>query len=219
MQSLLFDLDGTLLDHFTCIARCYEHVLTELDQPIPHRDEIKRAVGGSVELTMAHFVPEEVHKEACARWKVKLSEILTEDAFLMPGALDLVKALKSKGKQLAVFTNKVGEHSRLLCEHLEISQYMDAVVGADDTPYRKPQKEFSEHVLKLLNADPASTALIGDSPFDIQAAHVVNIPAYCVTTGTHSKEELEEAEADAVYPDMFALGKAQFGLDLLNELS
>ena len=33
MQSLLFDLDGTLLDHFTCLARCYEHVLGELDQP------------------------------------------------------------------------------------------------------------------------------------------------------------------------------------------
>lgn len=219
MQSLLFDLDGTLLDHFTCIARCYEHVLTELDQPIPHRDEIKRAVGGSVELTMANFVPEEIHKEACARWKTKLAEILTEDAFLMPGALDLVKALKSQGKQLAVFTNKVGKHSRQLCEHLEISQYMDAVVGADDTPYRKPQKEFSEYVLKLLGADPASTALIGDSPFDIKAAHVVNIPAYCVTTGTHSKEELEEAEADGVYPDMYTLGKERFGLNGLTELS
>jgi phosphoglycolate phosphatase len=219
MQSLLFDLDGTLLDHFTCIARCYEQVLTEMDQPIPGRDVIKRAVGGSVELTMANFVPEEIHKDACARWKLKLAEILTEDAYLMPGALDLVKALKSQGKQLAVFTNKVGDHSRKLCDHLEISQYMDAVVGADDTPFRKPQKEFSEHVMKLLNADPAATALIGDSPFDIQAAHAVNIPAYCVTTGTHSKEELEEAHADGVYADMYALGKARFDLHLQTELS
>lgn len=219
MQSLLFDLDGTLLDHFTCLARCYEHVLSELEQPIPSRDRIKRAVGGSVELTMANFVPDDLHKEACVRWKIQLKEILTEDVFLLPGSLPLIQALKSQGKQLAVFTNKVGEHSRTLCDHLEISQYMDAIVGADDTPYRKPQKEFSEYVLALLEADPATTALIGDSPYDIQAAHSVGIPAYCVTTGTHNHEELKEANADAVFPHLPALGKALFDLDLLPEIA
>ena len=96
MQSLLFDLDGTLLDHFTCLARCYEHVLSELDQPIPSRDRIKRAVGGSVELTMANFVPDDLHKEACVRWKIQLKEILTEDAFLLPGGLPLIQALNLK---------------------------------------------------------------------------------------------------------------------------
>jgi phosphoglycolate phosphatase len=219
MQSLLFDLDGTILDHFTCLARCYEHVLAKLDQPIPTRQQIRRAVGGSVELTMANFVPSGLHQTACAQWKEYLKEILTEDAYLMPGALPLIQELKKQGKQLAVFTNKVGEHSRTLCDHLEISQYMDAIVGADDTPYRKPQKEFSEHVLRVLNADPATTALIGDSPYDIQAAHAVNIPAYCVSTGTHSIAELEEAKVDAAFPDLPALAKSIFGLNLLPELA
>ncbi len=219
MQSLLFDLDGTILDHFTCLARCYDHVLTKLDQPIPTREQIRGAVGGSVELTMAKFVPDEMHKTACAQWKEHLKLILTEDAYLMPGALPLIQELKAQGKQLAVFTNKVGEHSRTLCDHLEISQYLDAVFGADDTPYRKPQKEFSEHVLQVLRADPSTTTLIGDSPYDIQAAHIVNIPAYCVTTGTHSKEELEEANADGVFPDLPALGKSLFNLNLLPELA
>lgn len=219
MQSLLFDLDGTLLDHFTCLARCYEHVLAEFKQPIPTRDQIRRAVGGSVELTMARFVPEEIHKKACARWKEYLKEILCEDAYIMPGGLPLIQALHSQGKQLAVFTNKVGDHSRTLCDHLELSRYMDAIVGADDTPYRKPQKEFSEYMLQRLNADPATTALIGDSPFDIQAAHAVDIPAYCVTTGTHSAEELKAAQADGVFADLPALGKALFDLDLLTEFA
>jgi len=219
MQSLLFDLDGTILDHFTCLARCYEHVLSEMEQPIPTRDQIRRAVGGSVELTMANFVPDEIHKEACARWKEYLKGILCEDAYLMPGALPLIQALKEQGKQLAVFTNKVGSLSRTLCDHLEISPYMDAVVGADDTPYRKPNKEFSEYVLQKLGANPATTALIGDSPYDIQAAHAVGIPAYCVATGTHSIEELEEAKVDAAFPDLPALAKSIFGLNLLPELA
>ena len=96
---------------------------------------------------------------------------------------------------------------------------MDAVVGADDTPYRKPNKEFSEYVLQKLGANPATTALIGDSPYDIQAAHAVGIPAYCVATGTHSIEELEEAKVDAAFPDLPALAKSIFGLNLLPELA
>jgi len=219
MQSLLFDLDGTLLDHFTCLARCYEHVLGELKQPIPSRGEIRRTVGGSVELTMANFVPEEMHTDACQRWKDHLTKIVTEDAYLMPGALPLIQQLNKQGRQLAVFTNKVGEQSRVLCDHLKISQYMDTVIGADDTPYRKPQKEFSERMMEILDADPKNTALIGDSPYDIQAAHVVQIPAYCVTTGTHNRAELEDAEADGVFSDLPALGKALFGFELLRELA
>lgn len=219
MQSLLFDLDGTLLDHFTCLARCYEHVLGELNQHIPNRQEIRRAVGGSVEKTMAHFVPESIHAEACDRWKARLDTILTEDAYLMPGALPLIQELHRQGKQLAVFTNKVGSISRKLCDHLDISRYMDAVVGADDTPYRKPDKEFSEYVLQKLNANPETTALIGDSPYDIQAARAVDIPAWCVTTGTHSAEELVAAGADGVYSGLHHLAKNLFGLTLLPELA
>ncbi|MCB1120011.1 MAG: HAD family hydrolase [Verrucomicrobiae bacterium] len=219
MQSLLFDLDGTLLDHFTCLARCYEHVLGELDQPIPTRAEIRRAVGGSVERTMSHFVPDSLHGEACARWKAYLDTILTEDAYLMPGARSLIQELHVREKQLAVFTNKVGSVSRKLCDHLEISQYMDAIVGADDTPYRKPDKEFSEYIMQKLNADPKTTILIGDSPYDIQAAQVINIPAYCVTTGTHAAEELEAAGADGVYPDLIYLARDLFDLDLIPELA
>tara|TARA_B100001123_G_scaffold446534_1_gene601294 strand:- start:9205 stop:9864 length:660 start_codon:yes stop_codon:yes gene_type:complete len=219
MQSLLFDLDGTLLDHFICLARCYEHVLGELEQPIPSREEIRRAVGGSVELTMANFVPSEIHTDACERWKKHLTSIVTENAYLMPGALPLIQELKNQGRQLAIFTNKVGEQSRVLCDHLEISQYMDTVIGTDDTPYRKPHKEFSEHVLRALRANPNNTALIGDSPYDIQAAHAVNIPAYCVTTGTHTEAELQAADADGIFPDLPALGKALFGFELLTEIA
>ncbi len=219
MQCLLFDLDGTLIDHFTCLARCYEKVLGDLCQPIPSRAEIRRAVGGSVEITMSKFVPPDRVGEACLLWKEFLKEILLEDVFLMPGALPLLQTLKKQGKQLAIFTNKVGESSRVLCDHLNISQYLDAVIGANDTPYRKPQREFSQYVLHQIGATPDSTILIGDSPYDIEAAHVVGIPAYCVTTGTHTREELEKAQADGVFPDLPTLGKALLDLDLLTEFA
>ena len=50
--------------------------------------------------------------------------------------------------------------------------------------------------------------LIGDSPFDVQAAHNGGFPCWCVATGTHTGDELRTAGADAVFADLFALSAA-----------
>lgn len=214
MQSLLFDLDGTLLDHFATIAACYEHTLAHFDQPIPSRERIHSSVGGSVEITMRKFVPENIADQAIIHWKDYLLEHLTDDVFLMPGALDLVEYLYKKGHTLGVFTNKVGPHSRALCDHLGVSKYMSAVIGADDTPYRKPDPEFSKYALDKINSTAENTILIGDSPFDIDAAKSVGMISWCVTTGTHNQQELETGGADAVYPNFIELAHAEFGIKL-----
>jgi phosphoglycolate phosphatase len=63
-------------------------------------------------------------------------------------------------------------------------------------------------VLETLGATPATTLLIGDSPFDVKAAHNGGFACWCVTTGTHDAEQLRAAGAEAVFPDLFALRAA-----------
>jgi phosphoglycolate phosphatase len=84
------------------------------------------------------------------------------------------------------------------------------VLGAGDTAFRKPQREFSALALERIGAGPHETVLVGDSPYDIDAAHVVGMRCACVTTGTHTAEELRLAGADAIYDDLPALGVAEF---------
>ncbi len=207
-STLLLDLDGTIVDAFTTIHRSYVHTLPQLGYPAPSMEQVRRAVGGGLENAMRHFVPEAVIPEAVKQHVAYTDSILLEDVTLMPGTLELLRKQQADGVTLAVFTNKRGDHARLICEHLGITPFLRGIFGARDTAWLKPQPEFAGHVLTTVGADPKSTMLIGDSPFDVQAAHNGGFVCWCVTTGTHNAEQLRAANAEAVFPDLFALQTA-----------
>jgi HAD superfamily hydrolase (TIGR01509 family) len=206
--TLLLDLDGTIVDAFTTIHRCYVHVLPQLGLPAPTMEQVHRAVGGGLENAMRHFVREDQLAEAVRMHIDYADQILLEDARLMPGTKELLHAQRTAGVSLAVFTNKRADHARRVCAHLEVTPYLSGIFGAKDTPWLKPQPEFAAHVLAQLNADPKTTMLIGDSPFDVKAAHNGGFACWCVTTGTHDAAQLRAAGAEQVFPDLFALNAA-----------
>lgn len=204
-RTLLLDLDGTLVDAFTTIHRSYVHTLPRFGQPAPTLEAVRRAVGGGLENAMRKFLPEDQVAEAVRIHLAHTESILLEDARLLPGALELVRAQHARGVQLAVFTNKRGDHGRRLCDHLGVTPYLHGNFGAKDTPWLKPQPEFAAHVLTQLQADAATTLLVGDSPYDVQAAHNGGFACWAVTTGTHDAEQLRTAGASRVFTDLFAL--------------
>jgi HAD superfamily hydrolase (TIGR01509 family) len=199
-RTVLFDLDGTLLDHLRAIHRCYGHTLPQLGYPAPTLEQVRRAIGGGLENAMRKFVPEARLAEALRIYRPYWDETMLDDVELLPGARELLTGLHERGVTCAVFTNKHGPSSRRVCEHLGIAPLLRAVYGAGDTPWVKPQPEFAAHVLAELGADAASTLLVGDSPFDVEAARQGGFAAgWCVTTGTHAADELCAAGADCVF--------------------
>ncbi len=203
--TLLLDLDGTLVDAFTTIHRSYCHVLPTFGRPEPTIAQVRRAVGGGLENAMRHFLPEELIAEGVRRHIAHTNTILLEDAKLMPGAMELLRAQQAAGTIIAAFTNKRGDHSRLVCAHLGATPYLSGIFGAKDTPWLKPQPEFAAYVLSQLGARPETTLLIGDSPFDVEAAHHGGFPCWGVTTGTHDAGQLRAAGADAVFSDLYGV--------------
>jgi phosphoglycolate phosphatase len=173
-------------------------------------EQVRRAVGGGLENAMRHFVPEDLVAEAVKRHVEHTTSILLDDVTLMPGTLELLRGQQAAGVALAVFTNKRSEHARLICDHLGITPYLRGIFGAGDTAWLKPQPEFAAYVLKALGATAATTLLIGDSPFDVKAAHNGGFACWCVTTGTHDADQLRAAGAEGVYPDLFAV-QAELG--------
>ena len=212
-RTIFFDLDGTLIDHFDVIFRCYEFALAEVADRVPGRDVLRATVGRSMEATMAHFVNGEAHTDAVRLFREHFAEIFLEDITLHPGAEWILRTLHSEGKNLAIFTNKPGPSSRKITRHLGLDPWLDAVIGVLDTPHHKPQAEFSLHALQQLAASSSETCLVGDSIYDVQAADNGGFPCYCVTTGTHSRAELTAAGADGVYETLHSLGEDVFGID------
>src|SRR5690606_8415695 len=98
--------------------------------------------------------------------------------------------------------NKTGRHTRAILENETLLSKIDFALGAEDTPHRKPDPEFSRIALERMGLPAEEVAMIGDSPFDIQAAQTVGMAALCVVTGSHSREELLEAGADRAFASL-----------------
>jgi phosphoglycolate phosphatase len=149
----------------------------------------------------------EIYREAWAK-------NIFNDVTLLPGARGLLEALKARGVTCGVFTNKHGPSARDVCQHLGITPLLAGVFGAFDTPWLKPAREFAVHVLNELKATASMTCLIGDSPYDVEAARNGGFPCFCVATGTNEPEELRAAGAAGVYDDLIALSKTEFEIEL-----
>jgi phosphoglycolate phosphatase len=216
-HTVLFDLDGTLLDHFGAIYASHAYMLKKLGLPTPTMAQVHRAVGGGFEVAVKRMLGPgnqallpraiEIYREAWAK-------NMFNDVTLLPGARELLAALKVRGVRCGVFTNKHGPSARDVCQHLGIMPLLDGVFGAFDTPWLKPEREFAEYALNKLGAEPATTCLIGDSTYDVEAARNGGFSCFCVVTGTHDGERLRAAGAAGVHDDLIELARAEFGLEL-----
>ena len=207
-RTFLIDLDGTLIDHFAAIHRAYAHTLPQLGLPAPTLAQVRAAVGGGLENAMLNFVRPDQVAAAVAIYRPYWNATMLQDVAALPGALDLLRALHARGAQLAIFTNKHGPSSRLIADHLGFSPFLHANLGAQDTAWLKPDPAFTAHLLAQLHAEAATTLMVGDSPFDVQAALNAGFPCWAVTTGTHTAAELTAAGATHVFSDLPALQAA-----------
>ncbi|MCC5840883.1 MAG: HAD family hydrolase [Opitutales bacterium] len=210
----LFDLDGTLIDHFRVIYRCYCYALERLGLPPVSFEKVKASVGGSIVVTFGKLIASEHVPEAVGLFRTHFKEIWADDITVLAGAEPFLEKLRGAGVACGVLTNKEGDASRRILSHVGLDRHLKFTLGTLDTPYRKPEAAFSEEALCRLGTSARETCLIGDSPYDIAAARVVGMRAYAVATGSHSVEELRETEASGVFANLNELAQAVFGLEL-----
>lgn len=214
MQTVLFDLDGTLINHFSAIQRSIAYAQETMGLEPSDYETVRRTVGGGIRLTLTRLIGADNVDTALPLFEKHFETIMLDDVEVLPGVPWLLESLAAKGYQLGVFTNKIGDHSRALTKHLGLDRWLRATVGTVDTAYRKPDPEFTMHMLEVMDASSDETILIGDSPFDYAAAEGGCLSAcYLVATGSHSVAQLEEeTAANGVYANMFEVGEAVFNL-------
>ncbi|MDC3132313.1 HAD family hydrolase [Opitutae bacterium] len=216
-KTILFDLDGTLIDQFSAIHKSVNHVQRQLGLKESTYINVKKAVGGSVGLTLKRLFNDAELETTLPIFKEHFEKVMMDEVFVLPGILELLDTLKADHIQMAVLTNKIGSHARSTLKHLKIDCFFDCTLGAEDTPYRKPSPQFTEHILNSLNANISETCLIGDSPFDWETGVSVNMPVYLVATGTHSVSDLKrDTNSDFIYSDIYALAENIFNYKLSN---
>ena len=214
MQTIFFDLDGTLIDHFSAIHRGVAHAQRSLGLPESDYATVRATVGGSVPVTLGKLCGAEYLEAAEPLFREHFSEIMFDDVEVLPGAVWLLRQLKATGRPLAVFTNKYENDARATLERLGLAGYFDEIIGADSRrDHRKPFPKFTMYALERMNCASNEAVMIGDSPFDFAAAEADRIECHLVATGSHDKERLAaETNAAGIYKDLYELGEAVFNL-------
>lgn len=201
-QTVIFDLDGTLLDTIGDLAAAANWVCRENGWPEHTEREVMDMVGHGIPNLISQFSPEGFRSEAeVARTLPKFSAYYgahnMERTCPYPGIPELLAKLKAAGVQLAVFSNKADDFSRVIVEHY-FPGVFDVIRGKVEGLPVKPDPAGTRLVLEALNADPKTTIYVGDSNVDIRTGHNVGIPACGVSWGFRARETLVEAGADFV---------------------
>jgi phosphoglycolate phosphatase len=210
-KTVLFDLDGTLVDNFEAIHRCYDDVMRMMGLPGVTLEQIRRAVGGSVNVTVVKLAGEANAPTATRLFREHFPNVMYHGLRIYPGCVELLTALKHHEVQVAVYTNKDDANSKKILEHLKIQHLVDDIFGTNVHPWRKPQPEFTHYVLNQLKAQAEHTVMVGDSPFDISTARNGKLARiHCVTTGSHTAEELQPYQPDTVHANLTQIGEEVF---------
>jgi pyrophosphatase PpaX len=195
---VLFDLDGTVVDSGGIILASMRHATREVLGRDFGDAELMQAVGGpGLEAQMAVFAPERVD-ELVQVYRAH-NEPLHEKLEACVGMEDVLVHLHEEGHRLGVVTAKRRSTVELAFAQVPIAHLFETVVGGDETDKHKPDPEPLLLAAARMHAEPADTAYVGDSPFDIRAAKAAGMHAIAVTWGRiHDRERLEREEPDAI---------------------
>jgi len=207
-RTVLFDLDGTLIDHFGAIHRCHAYAMRKLGLPKPTLAMVRAAVGGGLDEAIARLAGREHVAAALPLFIEHWNATNLADVTLLPSARELLAELRNGGVRCAVLTNKRGYAAREVCTHLGLDPLLAGVFGARDVAWIKPDPRFTAHALAAIAGEAGTTALVGDSPYDLAAAQNAGLSFIGVTTGTHSEPELRAAGATEIYAGLTAAGAA-----------
>ena len=197
--TVLFDLDGTLVDSGAMILASFQHATrTVLSREIPEHELLSAVGGPGLREQMEAIDPARVEEliEVYSAHNAGLHDELQPCV----GILDALAQLSEEGRRMAVVTAKRRTTLALAFEVLpELRRFFDVTVGAEDTTRHKPNPDPLLLALERLGARADDAVYVGDSPFDIQAAEAAQVGSVAVTWGRiHSRKRLEREEPDAI---------------------
>ncbi|WP_337104381.1 pyrophosphatase PpaX [Paenibacillus sp. YIM B09110] len=202
IRTVLFDLDGTILDTNELIIRSFvealkgiaaegfgrEHIIPTMGEPLI--DQLRRFSGLE---EVSHLV------DAYREVNLRLHDDLVKP---FEYVVEVLRNLHGKGIQIGVVTTKMRLTTEKGLKFVGIDEYVDAVITIDDVKNPKPHPEPVNKAIALLGADPATTMMVGDSVVDIKSAVAAGTEAVGVAWSLKGEKLLSEAGAHHIIHDM-----------------
>lgn len=204
IDTVLFDLDGTIVDTNELIIASFKHVLDKHKQPRT-REQIIPYMGMTLEQQFQAFSGWEDVAELVTDYRS--FNTMHHDTMVkgFPHVGEVVSTLKEKGMKLGIVTTKIRPSTMRVLEMFDLLKYMDAIVTVQDVTHPKPHPEPVLTAIQQLNADPKRTLMVGDSPADIKSAQAAGALSAAVAWSLKGAEELKKYNPDYILEDMLDL--------------
>lgn len=198
-NTVIFDLDGTLLDTLWDLTDATNYALKECGYPERSYDEIRRFVGNGVEMLIRRAVPQDTSEdriqEVLAIFKIFYMHNSKNSTKPYDGIIELLESLKKKGFKIGVVSNKFDKAVKKLCNDYFFG-LIDIATGESCNVPKKPSPIGVLKTIEELGATPDKSVMIGDSETDIQTAKNAGIVSIGVLWGFRDEKTLVEAGAD-----------------------
>ena len=197
LRTVLFDLDGTLIDSIRLILDSYHHTLAQHGIPARTDEEWLKGVGTPLTVQLAEWRDELRTIEAMIA-TYREYNLRHHDGMVTvyPGILNAVREIKAAGLQTGLVTSKNRQGALRGLTLVGMEALMDVLVCADEVTNPKPHPEPVERAVSLLGADPATTVYVGDSVHDMHSGRAAGVSTAAALWGPFGRAHLESATPD-----------------------
>ncbi len=196
--TVIFDLDGTLLNTLEDIRDSVNHMMVKYGYPERTLEQIRLAVGNGSGVLLERSLPEgrdtpnfDGLLEEYVAWYEAHNRIKTAP---YPGVLELLRALTASERKIAVVSNKPDANTKALVRHF-FGAYVSVAIGERPGVSRKPSPDSVKAAMRELQSYPFETVYVGDSDVDLKTARAAGIDCVSVTWGFRSADFLRSLGA------------------------
>lgn len=208
LEAMLIDIDGTLVDSNEKHTDCWLEAFAHFGVAVP-RDEIRRQIGKGGDL----LVPDTLRARETRRFGEALKKYrgelwkrrYMESVEPFPGVREALEQLHGRGIRLALASSANADEVEYYVELLGVEKLLEGSTSKKDAETSKPAPDIFQAALAQVDADPAAALVVGDTPWDVIAAHRIPIATAALLCGGFARETLTKAEF--LFDDLSAMTK------------
>ena len=201
--TVLFDLDGTLVDTAPDLMLAHNHVMKKFCYPTKSTEDIRNLVGkgagaligrsiwGQAKKEFSKVLDDKIKDEMVKEFVNFYGKNIINESTLINGVKEFLILCKEQSISMAVCTNKQERLSNDLLKKIGIYDFFEYVAGSDTFDYCKPDPRHLTNVVEILDGDVKKTIMIGDSETDANAAKAAEIPVILLENGYTEKNTTE----------------------------
>lgn len=201
-KAVVFDVDGTLVDSVDLHARAWQDAFRDYGHKIPF-SEIRRQIGkGGDQLLPVFLKKEEIEKkgeELVEHRSQIFKQCYLSQVKAFPKVRDLFERLRVDGKRIALASSAKQDELQVYKHVAEVDDLVDVETSADDAERSKPHPDIFQAAIQRLRLDVTELVVIGDTPYDVEAAQKAGLGSVGFLCGGWPEADLRRAGCIAVY--------------------